>query len=380
MPTNISLTLRFDNLHGRDFPAVFFNYLIMAPYKSLLPSFLLIVAYFIADEFFGPKIGLLTAIVLGGGEFLYALLKDKRVDKPILWNTVLFIVLGILSVVSEGSSLEKLQPAVIEAALTLLLGIFAFSKADITYTLPAPYRRSVQITPEQKNAMRRIIKFLFYLLGIHTLIVFVSAFTVSESVYSFINGPLLYLLIGLFFVTLFVKNRILAGAARYEEWLPVVNEKGEITGKATRRSCHSGSKLLHPVVHLHLINSKGDLFLQKRSRKKDLLPGMWDTAVGGHVGFGEKIEEALKRETFEELGIRQFKARFLGSYVWESPQERELVFSFLSTSHDPIDIHNDEVEEGRYWSRQEIENNLQNNIFTPNFIHEYSRMLKKRPA
>mgnify|MGYP001355430226 CR=1 FL=1 len=65
---------------------------------------------------------------------------------------------------------------------------------------------------------------------------------------------------------------------------------------------------------------------------------MWDTAVGGHVALGEKIEDALKRETFEELGITKFKARFLGSYVWESSRERELVFPFLCTSHDAIHI------------------------------------------
>ncbi|WP_353620728.1 NUDIX hydrolase [Gabonibacter chumensis] len=171
---------------------------------------------------------------------------------------------------------------------------------------------------------------------------------------------------------------MLARAARYDEWLPLVNEKGEVIGKATRRSCHSGSKLLHPVVHLHLINEKGDIFLQKRSMQKKLLPGMWDSAVGGHVAFGERIEEALKRETQEELGIEEFKARFLGSYIWESSRERELVFSFISTSHAPANIHNDEVDEGRYWTRQEIEQNLNREIFTPNFIHEYSQMLKKR--
>lgn len=262
----------------------------MASYKSLLPSFLLIVAYFIADEFFGPKIGLLAAIVWGGGEFLYVLFKEKRIDKTILWNTVLFIVLGILSVVSEGSSLEKLQPAIIEAALTLLLGIFAFSKADITQTMPASYRRSVQITPEQQNVMQRMIKFLFYLLGIHTLIVFVSAFTVSESVYSFINGPLLYLLIGLFFITLFIKNRILAGAARHEEWLPVVNEKGEIIGKATRRSCPFRFQIAPSCRASSSDQFERRPLFAKTEPEKRPSPGMWDTAVGGHVGFGEKVK------------------------------------------------------------------------------------------
>lgn len=39
--------------------------------------------------------------------------------------------------------------------------------------------------------------------------------------------------------------------------------------------------LLHPVVHLHLFNSRGELYLQKRPEWKDIQPGRWDTAVGG---------------------------------------------------------------------------------------------------
>lgn len=79
--------------------------------------------------------------------------------------------------------------------------------------------------------------------------------------------------------------------------------------------------------------------------KKDLLPGMWDTAVGGHIGWNEKVEDALKRETCEELGITDFEARFLGHYIWESPREREFVFSFLCTRYNQIRIANDEVDE-----------------------------------
>lgn len=49
-----------------------------------------------------------------------------------------------------------------------------------------------------------------------------------------------------------------------EEMFPVVDEEGNITGAASRGECHGGSKLLHPVVHLHVFNSKGELYLQKR--------------------------------------------------------------------------------------------------------------------
>lgn len=85
------------------------------------------------------------------------------------------------------------------------------------------------------------------------------------------------------------------------ELFPVVDGEGRVIGKATRGECHGGSMLLHPVVHLHLFNSKGELYLQKRPEWKDIQPGRWDTGVGGHVDFGEEVSDALLREAREEL-------------------------------------------------------------------------------
>ena len=157
---------------------------------------------------------------------------------------------------------------------------------------------------------------------------------------------------------------------------PIVDEQGNITGAATRGECHSGSKLLHPVVHLHVFNAQGDIYLQKRPEWKDIQPGKWDTAVGGHIDLGESVEIALKREVREELGITDFEARFLGNYVWESPRERELVFSFLCTRYNHIHIDNDEVDEGRFWTLQELAEGMEKNKLTPNLVHEYRLLLK----
>lgn len=105
-----------------------------------------------------------------------------------------------------------------------------------------------------------------------------------------------------------------------QEVFPIVDENGTLTGSATRGECHNGSMLLHPVVHLHVFNSKGDLYLQRRPAWKDIQPGKWDTAVGGHVDYGETPEEALWREVREELSITDFSPAFVCKYVFEASE------------------------------------------------------------
>jgi isopentenyldiphosphate isomerase len=156
------------------------------------------------------------------------------------------------------------------------------------------------------------------------------------------------------------------------EIFPIVDEQGNQIGLAPRSVCHDGkSKLLHPVVHLHLLNSDGLLFLQKRSSTKDIQPGKWDTSVGGHVDPEETAEQALFRETGEELGLKDFTPRFLKMYIWESDRERELVNSYYTIS-DIIPVTDpEEIDDGKFWSLEDIRENLGRGIFTPNFENEF---------
>jgi isopentenyldiphosphate isomerase len=161
-----------------------------------------------------------------------------------------------------------------------------------------------------------------------------------------------------------------------KEWFPIVDEEGNQISIAPRSVCHDGkSKLLHPVVHLHLFNNRGELFLQKRAAFKDILPGFWDSSVGGHVSPGETIEDALKRESAEELGLEVFDYQFRKKYIWESERERELVYSFTGSSTNVPEINRDEIEDGMFWTLEDINLNLGKGIFTPNFENEFRMII-----
>lgn len=157
------------------------------------------------------------------------------------------------------------------------------------------------------------------------------------------------------------------------EIFPLVDETGAVIGSATRGQCHDGSKLLHPVVHLHVFDTDGRLYLQRRPDWKDIQPGRWDTAVGGHIDYGESVDEALVREAREELGIEGFEPKPLSPYIFESDRERELVNPFITVT-DLTPHPSDELDGGRFWTPDEILFSMGRGIFTPNFESEYRRL------
>lgn len=159
------------------------------------------------------------------------------------------------------------------------------------------------------------------------------------------------------------------------ELLPWVEEDGSPVGIATRGECHGGSGLLHPVVHLHVFDSRGRLFLQRRPQWKDIQPGKWDTAVGGHIDPLETPEQALRREAREELGIEGFEAEEVLHYVFESARERELVYVFRTCFDGPI-RPSAELDGGRFWTLDEIRAARGSGVLTPNFESEFTQRIE----
>ena len=158
-----------------------------------------------------------------------------------------------------------------------------------------------------------------------------------------------------------------------EELFEIVDEQGRVLGQRTRRECHGHPALIHQAVHVLVFNRQGALFLQRRSMQKDIQPGKWDSSVGGHMQPGETPEQAARREAGEELGWPAPLLHFAYRYLWRSPRESELVRTYAALSDGPFQLQASEIDEGRFWSFDDIRARLGTGVFTPNFEFEFGK-------
>jgi isopentenyldiphosphate isomerase len=155
------------------------------------------------------------------------------------------------------------------------------------------------------------------------------------------------------------------------EFFEIVDEQDRVIGKAPRSECHGDPSLIHRVAHVLVVDKSGRLLLQKRSPHKDIQPGKWDTSVGGHLNIGEDYEAAAYREMKEELGIDGVNLTFLYAYPLRNEIESENVRTYHCLYDGRIDFDPEEITEVRSWGMDEIDQNLGNGLFTPNFEEEF---------
>jgi isopentenyldiphosphate isomerase/intracellular septation protein A len=346
-------------------------------FKKLLPGLLPIFVFILVDEFWSTEAGLVVAVIFGIGQMAYILVREKRFDRFVLFDTLLLVALGGISIALKDEIFFKIKPALINLIFCAVLGFSAFSSKNLLMIYSQRYMGDLKMPAGAEQAMQKTMKLLFWMMLAYTFLIIYSAFYMSKEAWAFISGALLYILFGLFFMWQYFSAKLKSKSmSNNEEWFPLVDENGKIIGKATRNEVHRGPGKLHPVVHLHIYNSKGEIYLQKRPMHKDTQPGKWDTAVGGHVDLGETIEQALLRETAEELNIKGIYPAPLVQYKWETDMESELVFSFIALYNARPVINKMELDDGRFWTIQEIRKNIGTGVLTPNFENEFPILLK----
>ncbi len=159
-----------------------------------------------------------------------------------------------------------------------------------------------------------------------------------------------------------------------EEIFELVDEQGNVIGKAPRSECHNNPKLIHRVSHVLVRTSQNEVILQYRPAHKDIQPDKWDMGVGGHFDIGETPLEAAKREMQEELGVEPGELHLMHQYLWRTDRETELVFTFKTVHDGPFKPAAGEVDEIKAWTVDEINCQIGKGVFTPNFEHEWEKL------
>jgi isopentenyl-diphosphate Delta-isomerase len=141
-----------------------------------------------------------------------------------------------------------------------------------------------------------------------------------------------------------------------EEIFDVVNERDEVIGQAPRREVHA-RKLWHRAVHVLVFNSRGEVFLQKRSMQKDTAAGLWDSSSSGHLDSGEDYDACAVRELGEEIGLiatgasqprRLFKIDACAETGWE------FCWVYRCQREGPFQLHPDEIETGDWFAPEKV--------------------------
>jgi isopentenyldiphosphate isomerase len=140
-----------------------------------------------------------------------------------------------------------------------------------------------------------------------------------------------------------------------EEIFDVVNERDEVIGRETRREVHARG-LMHRAVHVLVFNRAGQVFLQKRSLRKDRQPGLWDSSASGHLDSGEDYDACAVRELREEIGLRLAAApQRLFKLPASAQTDQEHVWVYRCEAEGPFELQAEEIERGDWFTRQEVD-------------------------
>jgi len=404
--------------------------------KSLLPSFIPLIAYVLVDTFLGERTGLYAGIGIGVVEFLVVLVRDRKPDPFVAADTLLLALAGAISLISNNDIWFKLKPAVIELVFSASFALLLVLPERYLKAYMERQLKGFEFPDSTLPAMRKSLGAMLAILAVHAGLTAWSAVALSTKAWGFISGVLLYILFGVFALAEFIYARVKGrklrdsvGAARGEALLPIVDENGKVTGQAPERLCHSGSftavdgpaagnavaanapeaadsgapggasgatagrHLLHPAYRLFVVDDRGRLFLRRDSPADADSNGaraacagsagdaLWDVALSRHIEAGEGLEAAIMRGIREGLGVTSMnleaaKAKASPSlrYRRDDETESELVFVFFLPFAGPFGLAGREGAEGRFFSPEEIAEAARSGLLSRRFLDEY-RML-----
>jgi len=220
-------------------------------------------------------------------------------------------------------------------------------------------------------------KFAQYAITFHLFIVILYRY-----VYENINvwetlDTFFYYIIPIIFASIIIiyeeiKIRNIVKRLHREEWLPIVNETGEVTGRIARSvSEKMGNRFLHPVVRIALVY-EGEIYLQPRPHNDSLNPDSYDHPFEKYMQFNHEINIAARNSITRMLNMQELPFNFLLKYVFENENTKRLIFLFVSRVQNDEQLESIKTLNGKFWTMKQIEDSFNDKgVFSECFQLEY---------
>lgn len=262
--------------------------------------------------------------------------------------------------------------AIVEIIFVISLIVMRLSRAKIVTRVAKGH--NVTLKNYLKESLRVVFQVQYGLL-IHLLLV-LSFYLFDAADMRFVSSTAMLVVCQVILLMIIIMETvrlyILDKKLYQEEWLPVVTERGEVTGKVAK-SITKGlkNKFMHPVVRVALIY-KGKIYLQPRDHDRLLNPGKLDYPFEKYMQFNDKVDETLRNSFKKELGgDDNVPLRFLLKYTFENETTKRLIFLYVSAIEEEEIFNSLHLKGGKLWTSSQIEDNMGTEIFSECFELEY---------
>ena len=314
----------------------------------------------------------IVAILIAFALSVLGLIVVKRNNRLVYdASFVTFLIALILSFTSFNELPQMNKFVVVEVIFAMILTLLRLSKGRLLLVVAKDSSGSA------KTHMEESIRVAFqaqYGLTLHLflfMIYLVSVGTV-ESMVSVMFIKVLFQLI-LLSIIVFESTRlhILTKKLFNEDWLPVITETGDVTGRVAKSVTKDmKNKFMHPVVRVALMNN-GAIYLKERGMSRVLNPGKLDYPFEEYMEFKGELDKAVRESIGKECGNDDIPVRFLLKYTFENEITKRLIFLYVAEIDDDVVFNSLNLQGGKLWTTAQIEDNMGSEIFSECFELEF---------
>lgn len=300
----------------------------------------------------------------------------KKAPSYTLRNSIVsyVLVLGVSLVPAIRTFFDGYFSLMVELVVLFVFFLFYLFREYLRKKITASRRKNKDYALLQLSFDVTISRVAMLILALHLLITVVYLQLFSHHRSPGLDFLILHLLLALFiicqFAYEFIHFRMLRAKLKEEKWLPIINENGGVNGKIAESIARAeGSKYMYPIVRVAL-TSQGRIFLGERAGDADIDPKLLDHPFEANVYFKESLEEAVASaiESNKDLDL---DPRFMIKYTFLSENAKRLVYLYCVNILDPALLNELNLKDGKWWTSNQVKENLQSGIFSEMFEQEF---------